>query len=117
MPLYEYECPGCKKRFEAFKRLSERKHDEPCPSCSRQSKRVLSGFAVVGGTAASGSARSAAPAGSSPWTSSELPNPHPARVRKVCLALPEAHEKMAWGAPTFRVRDELFAVQSPSGNE
>ena len=33
-----------------------------------------------------------------------------ARVRKICLALPEAHEKLAWGAPTFRVRDKQFAM-------
>ncbi len=33
-----------------------------------------------------------------------------ARVRRMCLALPEAHEKLAWGAPTFRVRDRQFAM-------
>ena len=32
------------------------------------------------------------------------------RVRKICLTLPEAHEKIAWGAPTFRVRDRQFAM-------
>ncbi|MEM7305397.1 MAG: MmcQ/YjbR family DNA-binding protein [Planctomycetota bacterium] len=32
------------------------------------------------------------------------------RVRKICLALPEATEKEAWGAPTFRVRDKMFAI-------
>jgi len=31
------------------------------------------------------------------------------RVRRLSLALPEATEKEAWGAPTFRVRDRLFA--------
>ena len=31
-----------------------------------------------------------------------------ARVRAICIALPEATEKEAWGAPTFRVRDKLF---------
>lgn len=31
------------------------------------------------------------------------------RIRKICLALPEAHEKEAWGDPTFRVRDKMFA--------
>lgn len=36
-------------------------------------------------------------------------NPHLARLRRICLALPEAHEKEAWGAPTFRVNDKLFA--------
>ena len=30
------------------------------------------------------------------------------RVRAICLSLPEATEKEAWGAPTFRVRDKLF---------
>jgi hypothetical protein len=30
-----------------------------------------------------------------------------ARVRKACLSLPEAYEKIAWGTPTFRVRDRL----------
>lgn len=33
-----------------------------------------------------------------------------ARVRRICLGLPEAHEKIAWGAPTFRVRDKIFAM-------
>lgn len=32
------------------------------------------------------------------------------RLRKVCLALPEAHEVEAWGEPTFRVRKKLFAM-------
>jgi hypothetical protein len=32
------------------------------------------------------------------------------RVRAICLALPEATEKIAWGAPTFRVRDKIFAM-------
>lgn len=34
------------------------------------------------------------------------------RLRKICLALPEATEKEAWGEPTFRVRDKLFAIFS-----
>ena len=33
-----------------------------------------------------------------------------ARVRRICLGLPEAHERVAWGAPTFRVRDRQFAI-------
>ena len=37
--------------------------------------------------------------------------PHPLpRLRKFCLALPEAHEVEAWGSPTFRVRNKLFAM-------
>lgn len=31
------------------------------------------------------------------------------RVRRICLALPEATEKQAWGEPTFRVNDKIFA--------
>ena len=30
-------------------------------------------------------------------------------VRKICLALPQATEKTAWGEPTFRVNDKIFA--------
>jgi len=38
-----------------------------------------------------------------------------ARLRRLCLALPEAHEVEAWGSPTFRVRNKLFAMYaSPS---
>ena len=33
------------------------------------------------------------------------------RLRGICLALPEATEKEAWGDPTWRVRDHIFAMQ------
>jgi hypothetical protein len=39
-----------------------------------------------------------------------------ARLRKICLAFPEAHEAEAWGAPTFRVKNKLFAMYVPEGN-
>jgi hypothetical protein len=32
------------------------------------------------------------------------------RLRRLCLALPEAHEVEAWGEPTFRVRNRIFAM-------
>lgn len=32
------------------------------------------------------------------------------RLRTLCLALPEAHEEIAWGEPTFRVRNRMFAM-------
>lgn len=32
------------------------------------------------------------------------------RLRSICLALPEAVEKVTWDAPTFRVRDRIFAM-------
>jgi hypothetical protein len=34
------------------------------------------------------------------------------RLREICLALPEAHEAEAWGEPTFRVRNKLFAMHA-----
>lgn len=39
-----------------------------------------------------------------------------ARVRKLCLQLPEAHEVEAWGEPTFRVRNKLFAMYADANN-
>jgi hypothetical protein len=32
------------------------------------------------------------------------------RIRDMCLALPEAHEVEAWGAPTYRVKNKVFAM-------
>lgn len=32
------------------------------------------------------------------------------RVRRLCLALPEAAEKETWGEATFRVRDKIFLM-------
>ena len=33
-----------------------------------------------------------------------------ARVREICLSLPDSEEKIAWGAPTFRVKGRIFAM-------
>ena len=47
------------------------------------------------------------------------PDPLP-RLRALCLALPAAHEVEAWGAPTFRVRNKLFAgvwLKAAPGNQ
>ena len=38
------------------------------------------------------------------------------QLRKLCLALAEAHEVEAWGAPTFRVRNKLFAMYAEANN-
>ena len=32
------------------------------------------------------------------------------RVRAICLSLPESTEKEAWSAPTFRVKNKMFAM-------
>jgi hypothetical protein len=39
-----------------------------------------------------------------------------ARLRKLCLALPEAHEVEAWGEPTFRERNKMFAMYADAAN-
>ncbi len=39
-----------------------------------------------------------------------------ARLRRLCLALPAAHEVEAWGEPTFRVRNKMFAMYAASNN-
>jgi hypothetical protein len=36
----------------------------------------------------------------------------PARLRKLCLALPEATEVEQFGGPTYRVRNKIFAMQA-----
>lgn len=35
-----------------------------------------------------------------------------ARLRPICLALPEAEERETWEVPTFRVRGKIFAMAS-----
>ena len=38
------------------------------------------------------------------------------RVRRICLALPDATEQEAWGEPTFRVRKKIFAMYASAAN-
>jgi predicted DNA-binding protein (MmcQ/YjbR family) len=45
-----------------------------------------------------------------------VPTPPLTRLRKLCLNLPEAHEVEAWGEPTFRVRNKLFAMHADANN-
>jgi hypothetical protein len=37
------------------------------------------------------------------------------RLRSICLSLPEAHEVEAWGEPTFRVKNKIFAMHASAG--
>lgn len=48
-----------------------------------------------------------------PRKSQQSPADH---VRSICLSLPEAQEVEAWGEPTFRVRNKMFAVYASSDN-
>ena len=38
-----------------------------------------------------------------------------ARLRRICLKLPDAVEKETWRIPTFRVRDKIFAMAHDPG--
>lgn len=49
MPIYEYYCPRCEQKFEAFQslRAAENGEQPPCPKCGgRQVARVFSRFAA-----------------------------------------------------------------------
>jgi predicted DNA-binding protein (MmcQ/YjbR family) len=37
------------------------------------------------------------------------------RLRKICLALPEAEEKLGFGHPVFYIRKKCFAAFEPAG--
>jgi putative FmdB family regulatory protein len=46
MPIYEYECEECKRRFEVFQHFS----DEPvaaCPECSGSVRRVIQPVGII----------------------------------------------------------------------
>jgi hypothetical protein len=45
-----------------------------------------------------------------------MPKSSLVRVRKLCLALPDAHEVEAWGEPTFRVNNKMFAMYAGPNN-
>ena len=38
------------------------------------------------------------------------------RLRKACLSFPQAHEVEAWGEPTFRVKNKIFAMYAAANN-
>lgn len=45
-----------------------------------------------------------------------MPNTPLGRLRIICLGFPEAHEVKAWGEPTFRVRNTIFAMHADAAN-
>ncbi len=49
MPLYEYRCQKCGKRFELLRRIKDADSDLECPDCrSANVERLLSTFAAGG---------------------------------------------------------------------
>lgn len=47
MPIYEFECPKCKKVFEEWTKSSDAHKTEPCPVCGTPSKRIMSRTSFV----------------------------------------------------------------------
>ena len=46
MPIYEYECPRCGKRFEKLQGMSERSSLD-CPDCASPARRLMSVGAAI----------------------------------------------------------------------
>lgn len=46
LPLYEYECPKCKHRFERLEKLSASATDKICPKCGAKAERQVSSAAI-----------------------------------------------------------------------
>lgn len=47
MPIYEYHCPSCKRKFELLRPFSRADDPAACPLCQRtDTKRCLSIFAA-----------------------------------------------------------------------
>jgi len=49
MPMYEYRCASCGKRFEQLRRMQDADRDLECPECrSHEVERQLSTFSSGG---------------------------------------------------------------------
>jgi putative FmdB family regulatory protein len=52
MPMYEYRCEDCGRKYEQLRRMSEADQDLHCPQCgSEKVKRQFSACAIGGSTA------------------------------------------------------------------
>ncbi|MEZ4866258.1 MAG: zinc ribbon domain-containing protein [Caldilineaceae bacterium] len=61
MPLFEYVCTECGATFERLIRTTHNQPEIVCPQCkSTETQKLLSGFAVSGGSSASAAASAAA---------------------------------------------------------
>jgi putative FmdB family regulatory protein len=50
MPMYEYRCPHCDRRFEVLQRMGQGSEGVRCPDCRRTGvERLISTFAGHGG--------------------------------------------------------------------
>ena len=46
MPIYEFECSGCGRRFELLLRLDSASA-RPCPQCGQTATRVMSAVSAI----------------------------------------------------------------------
>jgi putative FmdB family regulatory protein len=44
MPLYEFYCEDCHGIFEEIRQMSDASLPAPCPECSEEAPRIMSGF-------------------------------------------------------------------------
>lgn len=65
MPMYDYECPNCRERFEEMRPLAERA-TAPCPKCGKDADKVLSSFFTSGSSRSKAPATPSRPCGSGP---------------------------------------------------
>jgi putative FmdB family regulatory protein len=42
MPVYEYMCKDCKKRFELMRPFSKSNESADCPHCRKKAERIMS---------------------------------------------------------------------------
>ncbi len=64
MPIYEYECPECKERFEKLVRSAASQPETTCPACGAEgARRMVSAFASFGTSPSLGGGSSCAPSG------------------------------------------------------
>jgi putative FmdB family regulatory protein len=50
MPIYEYRCEECERKFELLSSFAERDRAQACPTCeSRRTRVLVSSFAAIGG--------------------------------------------------------------------
>lgn len=69
MPIYEYRCDACCKRFEVLRRMGEGTDGLACPECGSETiVRQLSTFAATGGSTGPGFGTRGGGCGSSGFT-------------------------------------------------
>ena len=63
MPIFEYQCSNCEKKFSELRKGLEKDEAIACPECSSsETKRLVTGFAVgsIGGSSSAGACASSA---------------------------------------------------------